>query len=242
MFKNHKKIERNVFILLILTIIVTAIGGMVQIFPLFIKEVTIERVEGMRAYTPLELAGFYIYKQEGCYNCHSQQIRPLRDEFERYGHYSLAVESMYDHPFQWGSKRTGPDLARVGNKYSDDWHIEHLIDPRSIVSVSVMPGYPHLQSKLLDITFLQKRMSILQMLGVPYSAEDVANCDCDIKVQLGFEQDASLIERFNSSYNNPPIRKFNNKTEEITEMDAIIAYLQTLGIKVDVKTNQGRNW
>jgi cytochrome c oxidase cbb3-type subunit 2 len=138
---DHSKVEKNSILLLILTVIVISIGGLVEVVPLFRIEATIEKVEGMRPYTPLELAGSQIYKREGCYGCHSQQIRVLRDEVERYGHYSLAAESMYDFPFQWGSKRTGPDLARVGGKYSDEWNVRHLINPRDVVPESIMPGY-----------------------------------------------------------------------------------------------------
>jgi cytochrome c oxidase cbb3-type subunit 2 len=147
---NHATIERNATILLVLGFLTVAIGGIVEIAPLFYLQNTIEKVEGMRPYTPLELAGRNIYIREGCYVCHSQMIRPFRDETERYGHYSLAAESMFDHPFQWGSKRTGPDLARVGNRYSDDWHREHLANPRSVVPESVMPGYPFLMQAELD--------------------------------------------------------------------------------------------
>ena len=147
---SHKMFETNSIILLVGILIAVAIGGLVEIVPLFYLKNTIEAVKGVRPYSPLELAGFDIYVREGCYNCHSQMIRPLRDEVERYGHYSLAAESMYDHPFQWGSKRNGPDLARVGGKYSDDWHHAHLDDPRSVVPASIMPGYPFLGQTPLD--------------------------------------------------------------------------------------------
>lgn len=242
MSNTHKKIERSIFVLLVLTILVTSIGGMIQIFPLFIKDVAIEKVEGMRPYTPLELAGFNIYKREGCYNCHSQQIRPLRDEFERYGHYSLAAESMYDFPFQWGSKRTGPDLARVGAKYSDEWHKQHLINPRNLVPVSIMPNYPHLYRNALDTKYIKREIEILRMLGVPYSDEDIENANSDLQLQAGFVDDIAAIGRFNEAYNSPPIRMFDGNAEQVSEMDAIIAYLQTLGRKVDLTTNLGRNW
>ena len=148
MFFRHEKIETNAILLTVLTLITVAIGGLVQIVPLFTIETTIERVEGIRPYSPLELMGRNIYIREGCYLCHSQQVRPFKDEVERYGHYSLAAESMYDHPFQWGSKRTGPDLARVGGKYSNDWHVAHLVDPRAVVPESVMPAYPFLDRPL----------------------------------------------------------------------------------------------
>ena len=239
---SHSKIEKSIFLLLVLTILVTSVGACVQILPLFIRDVSIEQVEGMRPYTPLELAGFNIYKREGCYNCHSQQIRPLRDEFERYGHYSLAAESMYDYPFQWGSKRTGPDLARLGEKYSDQWHVEHLINPRNLVSVSVMPGYPHLIRKALDYSEVKAEMKILKMLGVPYSDDDIENAEFDLLLQAGIEDDYEGRMRFSEVYNSPAIRIFDGNSSQVSEMDAIIAYLQSLGRKVDLETNLGRNW
>lgn len=238
----HSKIEKNIFVLLVLTLIVTSIGAIVQIFPLFVKEVVIEEVEGMRPYTPLELAGYNVYIREGCYGCHSQHIRTLRDEVERYGHYSLAAESMYDYPFQWGSKRTGPDLARVGNKYSDDWQVQHLINPRSLVPESIMPGYPHLIKRGLNFEEIQQRMKVLKYLGVPYSETDINQFEQDIKIQLTFNDDPEQIEDFNKRYPNTFIRKFNKEQQDITEMDALVAYLQGLGNKVDLSTNKGRNW
>ena len=238
----HTKVEKSIFILVILVVVISSIGAIIEIFPLFKKEVSIERVEGMRPYTPLELAGFNIYKREGCYNCHSQQIRPLRDEVERYGHYSLAAESMYDFPFTWGSKRTGPDLARIGEKYSDTWHVEHLFNPRAVVKESIMPGYPFLLHTVLDISEIQEQMKILQMLGVPYTEEDILNYAEDIKVQLGINVDKTSIEGFHKRYTKVVLRKFNKKSDDITEMDALVAYLQSLGNKVDLKTNKGRNW
>lgn len=239
---SHSKIEKSIFILLVLVVIVTSIGAIVQILPLFKKEVAIEQVEGIRPYTPLELAGFDIYKREGCYGCHSQQVRVLRDEVERYGHYSLAAESMYDYPFFWGSKRTGPDLARVGGKYSNDWHIEHLYNPRSVVPESIMPGYPFLLNKTLNIKELQQTMNILRSLGVPYTDKDIENCYKDIEIQLQINQQENDVEDFKHRYPKVLISKFNNKSTAITEMDALIAYLQGLGTKVDLKTNRGRNW
>ncbi|MHC0448808.1 MAG: cytochrome-c oxidase, cbb3-type subunit II [Candidatus Lariskella arthropodorum] len=238
----HTKIEKSIFLLIVLTIIVTSVGAIVEIFPLFKKEVAIENVEGMRAYTPLELIGFDIYKREGCYGCHSQQIRVLRDEVERYGHYSLAAESMFDFPFVWGSKRTGPDLARIGEKYSDDWHVEHLVNPRSVVPESIMPGYPFLLNAEVDTSELQQKMKILVMLGVPYQEDDIKNYLSDINVQLSFEHDPDVIDDFQKRYPKVAIRKFNKHTTKITEMDALIAYLQGLGNKVDLKTNKGRDW
>jgi cytochrome c oxidase cbb3-type subunit 2 len=238
----HSKIERNVFILLVLTVIVTSIGGMVQILPLFKKEISIERVEGMRPHTPLELAGFEIYKREGCYGCHSQQVRYLRDEVERYGHYSLAAESIYDFPFVWGSKRTGPDLARVGGKYSDDWHVEHLMNPRSLVPESIMPGYPFLHKTPLDYTTIKKEMRVMYHIGVPYTKKDISNFEQDIKIQAGLVDDEKLKADFAARYPKVVMRKFDKGADIITEMDAVVAYLQAIGNKVDLKTNQGRNW
>ena len=238
----HSKIERNLFILLVLIVVFASIGGMVQILPLFKKEIAIEVVEAGRPYTPLELIGFSIYKREGCYGCHSQQIRTLRDEVERYGHYSIAAESQYDYPFAWGSKRTGPDLARIGEKYSDDWHIEHMANPRSVVPESIMPGYPFMLKTLLDTSELKRKMEILQMLGVPYTDVDIENYYNDIKTQLAMNDDQNAQEDFKKRYPGAKIRKFNNKSNEITEMDAIVGYLQGLGLRINLETNKGRKW
>ena len=175
MLKHHEKLEKNSILLLLCTVIVISIGGIIEILPLFRMETTIEPVKGVRPYTPLELAGYNVYLREGCYNCHSQQIRPLRDEVERYGHYSLAAESMYDHPFQWGSKRTGPDLARVGGKYSDEWHIQHMKRPKDLVPESIMPPYPHLAERGADLENIARDMQVLQTIGVPYTDEMIAN-------------------------------------------------------------------
>src|SRR3974390_1291671 len=171
LWSKHAVFEKNSIILVIGILIVIAVGGFVEIVPLFYLKNTIEKVDGVRPYTPLELAGRNIYVREGCYLCHSQMIRPLRDEVERYGHYSLAAESMYDRPFQWGSKRTGPDLARVGSKYSDEWHVTHLMDPRSIVPQSVMPGYPFLATSDLDYTSIAAHLRANRKVGVPYTDE-----------------------------------------------------------------------
>src|SRR5438046_2027333 len=176
---RHQVFEKNSIILVVGILAVIAIGGLVEITPLFYLKSTIEVVDGMRPYTPLELAGRDIYVREGCYLCHSQMIRPLKDEIERYGHYSLAAESMYDHPFQWGSKRTGPDLARVGGKYSDSWHVDHLKDPRSVVPESVMPPYLFLASKPLEYGDVEQKMRALQKVGVPYSETMVAHARSD---------------------------------------------------------------
>ena len=177
---NHATIERNATILLVLGLLTVAIGGIIEIAPLFYLQNTIEKVEGMRPYTPLELAGRNIYIREGCYTCHSQMIRPFRDETERYGHYSLAAESMFDHPFQWGSKRTGPDLARVGNRYSDDWHREHLANPRSVVPESVMPGYPFLMQAELDTKYSADHLQANRLVGVPYTDEMLGAAQADM--------------------------------------------------------------
>ena len=171
---RHDILEKNVILLAVLTVITISIGGLVQIIPLFAVESTIERVKGMRPYAPLELLGRNIYIREGCYTCHSQQIRPFKDEVERYGHYSLAAESMYDKPFQWGSKRTGPDLARVGGRYSDDWHRVHLANPRDVVPESNMPGYPWLAKTVLTGADTSAKLKVLRGLGAPYSDADIA--------------------------------------------------------------------
>jgi len=182
-WKHHAKFERHSLLLIIGILVVVSIGGLVEIAPLFWLQSTIEKVDGMRPYTPLELAGRDIYLREGCYLCHSQMIRPLRDEVERYGHYSLAAESMYDHPFQWGSKRTGPDLARVGGKYSDSWHRDHLVDPRSVVPESVMPPYKFLAEKELDYRDIAEKMKAQHTVGVPYTADEIANAKKDLEAQ-----------------------------------------------------------
>src|SRR6188508_973821 len=174
-WSRHQIFEKNSIVLIAGILVVIAIGGLVEITPLFYLKSTIEKVDGVRPYTPLELAGRNIYVREGCYNCHSQMVRPLRDEVERYGHYSLAAESMYDRPFQWGSKRTGPDLARVGAKYSDDWHVTHLTDPRAIVPQSVMPGYAFLTRTEVDEASVADDLKVQSMLGVPYTPEMIAS-------------------------------------------------------------------
>lgn len=240
MFDSHKKIERNVFILITLTIIVTSIGAIIEILPLFKQEVAIERVQGMRPYTPLELAGFEIYKREGCYGCHSQQVRALRDEVERYGHYSLAAESMYDFPFAWGSKRTGPDLARVGGKYSDDWHIAHLINPRALISTSIMPSYAFIYESKLDHEDIQKYMSIYKSIGVPYSDVDITRYYEDMLVQTSRKEDPESVSDFQMRYPKVVIHKSSGAF--VSEMDALVAYLQAIGTMVDLKSNQGRDW
>jgi cytochrome c oxidase cbb3-type subunit 2 len=230
MSNKHEIFERNSIVLLIGILIVVAIGGIVQLVPLYFLESTIEKVEGMRPYTPLELAGRNIYVREGCYLCHSQQIRPFRDEAERYGHYSLAAESMYDHPFQWGSKRTGPDLARVGGRYSDEWHTVHMNDPRSVVPESIMPGYPYLAATPLDYADIAEHLRVNSMIGVPYSDEMIENAIADVEAQASADDEADdMMGRYPKSV----ARDFDGNPEVISEADAVIAYLQMLGTLVD---------
>lgn len=234
---RHKKIERNVTLLGVLALAVVAIGGIVEIAPLFWIETTVKHVDGVRPYTPLELAGRNIYIREGCYGCHSQMIRPFRDEVERYGHYSLAAESMYDHPFQWGSERTGPDLARVGGRYSDEWHVQHLKDPQSVVPESIMPKYAFLAERNLDTSKLGDDLAALRKVGVPYTDEDIAKADEDARTQgFGDGDTAGLAKR----YPKAQARDFDGDPGRITEMDALIAYLQGLGTQVDFKSAQAR--
>jgi len=232
-FWDHGRLERNVSLLGIASLIVVAIGGIVEIAPLFWIDNTIEKVDGMRPYTPLELTGRNIYIREGCYNCHSQMIRPFRDETERYGHYSLAAESMYDHPFQWGSKRTGPDLARVGGKYSDEWHVQHLKDPRAVVPESIMPGYAFLAERELKPADMRKDLTALTDVGVPYSKDDIVKANDDLKAQADPDADAKdMIKR----YPKAQARDFDGDPGKVTEMDALVAYLQMLGTLVDVES------
>jgi len=232
---NHGVFEKNSLILLISILIVVSIGGIVQIAPLFLLSSTIEKVEGMRPYSPLELAGRDIYVREGCYNCHSQMIRSLRDEVERYGHYSLAAESMYDHPFQWSSKRTGPDLARIGGKYSDAWHVDHMRQPKSVVPASIMPGYPHLEKTELDYANIEARLKTLQLVGVPYSDEMIAKAGADVAAQIA--PDTPAAKEMLVRYPKAQVRKFDGQSAgegaKPTELDALVAYLQMLGTLVD---------
>lgn len=233
MLKHHAKIERNSILMLILIIIVIAIGGLVEIVPLFRIETTIEKVSGMRPYTPLELAGQNIYVREGCVNCHSQQIRPLRDEVERYGHYSLAAESMYDHPFLWGSKRNGPDLARVGSKYSDEWNVAHLVHPQNVVPESIMPSYGFLLNTEAKLSDINKHLSTLAIVGVPYTKEMIENAKADAVAQASASGDsAGLNARYGKKVN---VRDFDGQPEFVSEMDALVAYLQSLGTFTDLK-------
>lgn len=230
---NHDKLERNSLLLLGFIIVTVLIGGIVEIIPLFRQETVIEPVEGVRPYTPLELAGYNIYIREGCYNCHSQQIRPLRDEVVRYGHYSLAAESMYDHPFQWGSKRTGPDLARVGGKYSDEWQVAHLIEPRDLVPESIMPSYSFLTKRAVKLHDIDNHMKSLRAVGVPYSDEQIKKAQKDAAAQAIGEARTDiggLQARYGENVN---ARDFDGNPNVISEMDALVAYLQVLGTMVD---------
>ena len=195
---SHEKIETNNFLMIVLILLVLLVGGLVEIVPLFFQKSTTEPIKGLKPYTPLQLAGRDIYTREGCYNCHSQMIRPFRSETLRYGHYSVAGESVYDHPFQWGSKRTGPDLARVGGKYNDEWHRIHLVNPRDLVPESNMPAYPWLETAMVDAVSLPTHMKALRTVGVPYTDEQIAKAAQEVKGK--------------------------------TEMDAMIAYLQVLGL------------
>ncbi|MAQ84402.1 cytochrome-c oxidase, cbb3-type subunit II [Psychromarinibacter halotolerans] len=229
---RHKILEKNATLLLVFSFLVVTIGGIVEIAPLFYLENTIEEVEGVRPYSPLELEGRNVYIREGCYVCHSQMIRPMRDEVERYGHYSLAAESMYDHPFQWGSKRTGPDLARVGGRYSDAWHVAHLVDPQSVVPESVMPKYGFLKNTLIDGRYIEDVMATNAFVGVPYSDEMLENGLADFRAQADPDSDYDdMLDR----YPGAQVRNFDGEPG-ISEMDALIAYLQVLGTMVDFST------
>lgn len=229
---KHKFIETNATILLVGSLLVVSIGGIVEIAPLFYLENTIEDVEGMRPYSPLELTGRDIYVREGCYVCHSQMIRPMRDEVERYGHYSLAAESQYDHPFQWGSKRTGPDLARVGGRYSDEWHVDHLTDPQSVVPESVMPKYGYLTKAMIEPEYIEDLLKTHKLVGVPYTSEMIEVAQDDFMAQADPDSDYDgLLER----YPGAQVRNFDN-LPGISEMDALIAYMQMLGTLVDFST------
>ncbi|HEY8351661.1 MAG TPA: cytochrome-c oxidase, cbb3-type subunit II [Sphingomonadales bacterium] len=232
MFKFHGRLERNTIRLAIAIIIVSGIGGLVEIAPLFTIDETVEAAPDMRVYTPLELAGRDIYMREGCYACHSQMIRTLRDEVERYGPYSLAVESQYDHPHLWGSKRTGPDLARVGGKYSDAWHVAHLINPRDVVPESVMPRYGWLARNKLKVDDLPLHLAAMRKVGVPYTDEQIANAVDDAWGQATPDSDraAGVAERYGEDTN---IRAFDGDPGRLTEMDALVAYLQILGRLTD---------
>lgn len=230
---RHQKLERNVTLMAVATLVTVAIGGLVQITPLFYLDNTIEKVEGVRPYTPLEQAGRDIYIREGCYVCHSQMIRPFRDEVERYGFYSLAAESMYDHPFQWGSKRTGPDLARVGGRYSDSWHVQHLTDPQSVVPESVMPPYGFLAENTLKVADPAGMLTALSRVGVPYTEIDIEKAEADMIAQANPNADPGDLA---TRYPKAQIRDFDGDPSRVTEMDALVAYLQMLGTLVDVNS------
>ncbi len=226
---RHDVIERNAILLTVLTLLVVAIGGVVEIIPLFTIETTVERVQGMRPYSPLELMGRNIYVREGCYLCHSQQIRALRDEVERYGHYSLAAESMYDHPFQWGSKRNGPDLARVGGKYSNDWHYAHFVEPKALVPETIMPAYKFLAEHKLSYGDIAEHLKTNRMVGVPYTDDQIANARADLEAQARAEADqGALVKRYPKA-----VAVGDSATGPVTEMDALIAYVQVLGTMVN---------
>ena len=229
---KHKIIEKNATLLFILSLLTVTVGGIVEIVPLFYLENTIEKVKGVRPYSPLEMEGRNIYIREGCYVCHSQMIRPMRDEVERYGHYSLAAESMYDHPFQWGSKRTGPDLARVGGRYSNEWHVDHMIDPQSVVPESVMPQYAFMMDRRVRPDHIADVLATNRFVGVPYTDEMIEQAAADFAAQADPDSDYDgLLERYPGAV----VANFDGQPG-ISEMDALIAYLQVLGTMVDFST------
>jgi len=232
----HKLIERHSMLLLVGILAMVSVGGIVEIAPLFYLESTIEEVDGVRPYTPLELSGRNIYIREGCYTCHSQMVRPLRDEVERYGHYSLAAESMYDHPFQWGSRRIGPDLARVGGKYSDEWHRDHMRRPQDVVPESIMPAYPFMEKRDLNAVDIAGSLRALRVTGVPYTDEMIAAAETDLMAQADpYSDGAGDVQ---DRYPGAQVRDFDGDPERVTELDALIAYLQVLGTMVDFSTYQ----
>lgn len=228
----HRKIERNAIGFVLAIVAVASIGGLVEIAPLFTIDETVEAAPDMRVYTPLELAGRNIYIREGCYACHSQMIRTLRDEVERYGPYSLAVESKYDHPMLWGSKRTGPDLARLGGKYSDAWHVAHLLNPRDVVPESVMPRYGWLRRNEIRVDDIGQHLAAQRAVGVPYTDEMIRNAGRDLAGQASpdSEEASGVSQRYGEATN---VRVFDGESGRLTEMDAIVAYLQVLGRLTD---------
>ena len=237
---KHEKIETNAGWLIALTLIVISIGGLAEIVPLYfiddtVEEVNVAGVDTVRPYSPLELRGRDIYQREGCYTCHSQMIRPFRDEAIRYGHYSLAAESKFDHPFQWGSKRTGPDLARVGKKYSNQWHVEHLTNPRKVVEESIMPSYPWLLTTKLKFGEIEKRLQALKSVGVPYSATQ-EEYDANVK-RFGKDvaDNLNIIAAEENLIKQAQRGNYDGNKAMISEMDALVAYLQVLGTMVDFK-------
>jgi cytochrome c oxidase cbb3-type subunit 2 len=228
MFGLHYWLERKAILFVVMIVVVASIGGTVEIAPLFTIHQTVEDVPDMRLYTPLELAGRNIYIREGCYACHSQMIRTLRDEVERYGPYSLAVESKYDHPMLWGSKRTGPDLARIGDKYSDQWQVAHLVNPRDVVPVSIMPAYRFLLATPLRTDDLGEHLAAQRAVGVPYTDDMIANATADAYGQA--DPDSSAAQGVTKRYGEATtVRAFDGRPAELTEMDALVAYLQVLG-------------
>ncbi|TDR94075.1 cytochrome-c oxidase, cbb3-type subunit II [Enterovirga rhinocerotis] len=235
MFGLHYRLERKAIGLVLAIIGVSSIGGLVEIAPLFTIHQTVEDAPNMRVYTPLEVAGRNIYIREGCYACHSQMIRTLRDEVERYGPYSLAVESKYDHPMLWGSKRTGPDIARLGGKYSDAWHVAHLINPRDVVKESIMPGYPWLARTSLASEDLGLHLKALRRVGVPYTDEMIEHASNDAYGQSAPDSSAAegVTKRYGEATN---VRAFDGNAGRLTEMDALVAYLQILGRLTDAAT------
>ena len=228
LFNVHYRLERRMTTLLIGIVVAASIGGLVEIAPLFTIEGTVEAAPNMRLLTPLEVAGRDIYVREGCYLCHSQMIRTLQDEVDRYGHYSLAVESKYDHPMLWGSKRIGPDLARVGGKYSDEWHVRHLIDPRAVVPQSIMPRYAFLAQRDLKTVELGENLAALRAVGVPYTLDMIDNASADASAQVAADSSGAtaLLKRYGDATN---VREFAGSASRVTEMDALVAYLQMLG-------------
>jgi cytochrome c oxidase cbb3-type subunit 2 len=231
MFGLHYKLERKSLGLPLAIMLVASIGGAIEIAPLFTIDETVEHDPDMRVYTPLELAGRNIYLREGCYGCHSQMIRTLKDEVDRYGPYSLAIESQYDHPMLWGSKRTGPDLARVGGKYSNQWHVAHLLNPRDVVPTSIMPRYGWLSQNALEVADLGEHLAALRTVGVPYTAEQVENAPADALAQASPDKDTrGLVERYGEATR---IAAFDGDGRVVTEMDALVAYLQILGRLTD---------
>ncbi len=232
-WSKHAIFEKNSIVLVVGILVVIAIGGLVEIAPLYYLKSTIEAVDGVRPYTPLELAGRNIYVREGCYNCHSQMVRPLRDEVERYGHYSLAAESMYDRPFQWGSKRTGPDLARVGGKYSDEWHRDHFANPRSVVPTSIMPSYSWLAKTPMNEANVAADMRVQAMLGVPYTKEMLEKARADLRTQA--TANAPDADALAKRYAKAISRDYDGNPDVVSEADALIAYMQMLGTQVDFK-------
>jgi len=247
----HDTIESSLPILATFVAILVAVGGIVEIVPAYYLDDAEPAVEGVRPYTPLELEGYAIYRREGCFLCHSQMIRPFRDEKERYGHFSLAAESQFDHNYQWGSKRTGPELARLGGKYTDAWHVQHMRQPKSVVQASVMPNYLWLETTPLNTSRTKARMEVLASMNVPYNAGDIANWEADLKAQAGVDdgegEDAlraryerttwendGVVTQWTDTFVPTPInvRAFDGDASDVTELDALIAYLQQLGTAV----------